>query len=229
MDASTVAPRLLRISAAASTPPRALFFSFVGARQNLAQHFVQIAHRRRLHALQSGNAQHDVVAQPLSQLPQHLTRLVRIEVYQNGGDDLRMLAFDQLGHRGRVHPFEALDTGVVVVRQDAVDQRAGFVVAQCAGQNITQILIGFRSDRGVLLRLLVELAQHARHLIARDVAELRHRDPELLHLARAEMLEHLHRLFLAERHQEDRAALYSVFAHSPPTQSFTTLATMRGS
>ena len=55
------------------------------------------------------------------------------------------------------------------------------------------------------------------HFVARDVLQARHRGADLLHFARAHVLEHLRRLLLAEGQQQDRGALGAVACRLRPS------------
>src|SRR5690606_11774357 len=89
------------------------------AGQHLQQHVVQLAQRGGLDAIERGNPQHDVGADPVRQVVQHGRAHVGLQVHQNGGDDLRVLVTDQLGHTGRIHPLQAFNAGGVAGIHDA--------------------------------------------------------------------------------------------------------------
>ena len=74
-----------------------------------------------------------------------------------------------------------------------------------------------------------KFAEHVADLVARGVFHRGHRGADFLHFARAEVLEDFRGIVLAERHQEDRAFLYTITCSLPATQSFTTCATIFGS
>jgi len=65
--------------------------------------------RRRLNAFHGGDAQHHLVALALGQMLEHIGGLVVLQVHQDRRHDLRVLVAQQLGHRQRVHPLQALD------------------------------------------------------------------------------------------------------------------------
>jgi hypothetical protein len=71
------------------------------AGEHARQRFVQFAQRGRLHAVQRRDAQQDVVAQAIGEVLEDLAGMVEFEVHQDGGDDLRMLVADQVGHARR--------------------------------------------------------------------------------------------------------------------------------
>ena len=85
------------------------------------------------------------------QVRQHLGRLVRIEVGEHDGDDLRMLEPDQLGHRARVHPLQRLEALAGAADVDAVDDARGLVLAERVDQHLAQELVGADAERGLAL------------------------------------------------------------------------------
>ena len=55
---------------------------------------------------------------------QDIGGLVKVQMHQNGRHDLRMLIAQQLRHRRRVHPLQALDARDIAALQNAVNQQA---------------------------------------------------------------------------------------------------------
>lgn len=88
--------------------------------------------------------------------------------------------------------------------QDARDEVGGAVVAQRLGEHAADVFLVGRHRRAAL-GLLVERVDHFLDLVARHGLQLGHGGAQLLHLARAEMLEHFRRLVLAEREQQHGA------------------------
>ena len=84
----------------------------------------------------------------------------------DGGDDLRMLMADEFGHGLAIHPFQAFYTRRFTRAQNAVEQRAGFVITQCLGQHAADVIIRVYAYRGVVFSLLPECGQHRGKLIA---------------------------------------------------------------
>ncbi len=82
-----------------------------------------------MHTIERGDAQHHVIAQALSEMIEHFTGVVALQVDQDGGDDLRMFIAHQLSNRLRIHPFQALDAAGVARAENAVEQRGSLVFA----------------------------------------------------------------------------------------------------
>jgi hypothetical protein len=100
---------MLMISAAVFTPPSDALLHAVAAGQHLAHHLVQVL--QRLGWMPSSVAMRTITSlrwRSLKQL-EHVGHLVELQVHQDRGDDLRVLVAQQLGHRARVHPLQALD------------------------------------------------------------------------------------------------------------------------
>jgi hypothetical protein len=178
------------------------------ARMRVSASF-KLAQRSRLHAVERRDAQQHVVAQALGEVLEDFAGLVELEVHQDGGDDLRMLVADQVGHGGRIHPLQALDAGRVVAGHDAADQAGGAVVAERLGQHG---LDGFVVDRHrrALGGLLGEVVDHFFDALARHLLQRRHGVAELLHFLRPEVLQDLGSLVLPQRQQEDGGLFYAV-------------------
>ncbi|KAF1070496.1 MAG: hypothetical protein GAK39_01977 [Variovorax sp.] len=212
----------------------------VATGQHLEQHFVEVLERGRLNAFQRGHAQHDFAAKAFGQLHQHGSSLLVLQVHQDGGHDLRMLAAQQFGHRQRVHPFQAFDAGDIAALQDAVDQQRGLVVAQGALEHRAHIAAGVVHQQALRGRVIGKAVDDEVHLLARDAAHVRNGLAELLHFLGCEVLEHLGRFLLAQGDQQDGGVVQASFVHisairvwqaqvaSPLIQVLTMLATAIG-
>ncbi|MCU0814512.1 MAG: hypothetical protein MUC32_09450, partial [Burkholderiaceae bacterium] len=122
----------------------------VAAGEHAAHDLVEVLQRRRLDAVERGDAHHHLVALALAERLQHVARVVELEVHEDRGDDLRVLVAQQLGHRTGVHPLQALDARDVAALQDAVEQQVGLVLAERLAQHALDVLVGVGHQRAVL-------------------------------------------------------------------------------
>ncbi|MPN46343.1 hypothetical protein SDC9_193929 [bioreactor metagenome] len=136
--------------------------------------------------------------------------VVVFEVDEDGGDDLRVLVLDQVGDGLCVHPLQAFDARGFAALQDARDQVGGLVVAERLGQHRADVVIGVYMDGRMFLDVLVKVVEHGLDRGPRHRLEGGHRMAELLHLARAEVLEHFGGVVLAQRDEQGRALFQSV-------------------
>ncbi len=134
---------------------------------------------------------------------QHLAGLIRIEIGHHDGLDLWMLVADHIGHGTRLHPLQAVQTAGVAAQQDTIDQAAGLVLAQCLGQHLADVAVGADAQTGLVADDLDELAHHLLDLCLLHVAHLRHGRTDALDLFRTEVAQHLRRIGLAQREQQD--------------------------
>ena len=188
------------ISAAGLTPPRLDFL-------------VQVAHGRRLDAVERGHAHQHLVALALSEQLQHLGRMVALQVHQDGGDDLRVLVAHQLGHGRRIHPLQAFDAADIVALQDAVEQQVGLVLAERALEHRAHVFVVVVDQHAAVTRHLAELVQYLVELVVADALHARDGLAHALHLLRRQVLEDLAGVFLAQRHQQDGGVLDALVVH----------------
>ncbi len=193
-----------------------LFLEAFVAGQQLGQHVVEFAQRGRLHAVQGCNTKDDVVAQTFREIVDDAAGMVALQVDQDGGDDLRVFVADELGHRLRVHPLEAFDTGGIAPAEDAVEQGSGLVVAQRLGQHAADVFVRIQTQRGGLAGFGDEGFQHFVDFLEADVAQRRHGRAELLDLFRAQVFHDFGGLILAQGEHEDGTFLNAVVTHCSP-------------
>ena len=164
--------------------------------------------------------------------------MVTLQVHQNGGDDLRVLMADQLGHRGRIHPAQALDARDVAALHDAVDQHAGLVVAQRTFQHATHVGVGIMHQRALLRGLLMKTFQNLLDMVLGRVLGPGHHFAQSLYLLRCQVLEDFGCRFLAQGEQQHGGITGAGFIETthaglsglvPLTQLRTTVATAVGS
>ena len=98
-------------------------FDAVPTGKHLGQHVIEFLECVGLYAIQLGDSKDHIVPQALIERAQHPRRLVAIQVNEYGGDDLGVLAANQFGDRGCIHPLEALDATDVASLEDAVNQQ----------------------------------------------------------------------------------------------------------
>ena len=115
----------LMISAAVRIPPTGLLLMFSLPDSRSVSTSLSSRKCRGLYAFERGDAQQYVVAQLLGELSQNFACLVAVEMHQDGGDNLGMLAPDQFRHRGRIHPFEAFYAAGVAAFENAADDIGG--------------------------------------------------------------------------------------------------------
>ena len=89
-------------------------------------------------------------------------------------------------------------------QQDAIDQPARLVFAQCLGEHLANIAVGAHTKACLVANRLDELAHHLLDLCLLHVAHLRHRRPDLLDLLGSQMTQDLRGICLTQRKQENR-------------------------
>ncbi len=219
----------LRISAAVRMPPSGFFLMFSLPDSSLVS--TSFSSRSAAGCTPSSVAMRSTTSLRRRSVKwsEDLAGLVALQVHQDGGDDLRVLVADQLGHRWRVHPLQAFDAGGVACRPGCGSaattpcrRRAPWSARwrMYSSESRPTAKSAVRSGRGS--RPAPPPAARAGTLFMR-----RHGGAQLLHLARAEVFHHLGRLVLAEREHQDRALLYADCHSLAFTHVLTTLATMR--
>ncbi|CAI3808043.1 hypothetical protein GLGCALEP_04789 [Pseudomonas sp. MM221] len=138
------------------------------------------------------------------EVAQHFTGLVRVEVGNHDGLDLRVLIADHISYRARLHPLQAVQAAGVATQQDAVDQPIGLVLAQRLVEHLADVGIGAHAQAGLVADNLDELAHHLLDLVTVHIAHLRHGHTHPLHFLGAHVPQHLGRIGLAQREQKDR-------------------------
>ena len=78
--------------------------------EHAGEYLGELLESRRLYATERRNPQDDIVAQFLFEQLENIGRLMAVQVYQNGGNDLRVLVADELGDHGRFHQVQGIDT-----------------------------------------------------------------------------------------------------------------------
>ena len=230
-EVSAALPMKLMISAAVRMPPTELLLIFSLPDSRSVSTVFKFTQRRGLNAFERGDAQQDVVAQLLGELPENIACLVAIEMHQDGGDDLRVLALDQLRHGLRIDPLEALDAAGILAFQNTADVVRRFVFAQRFlkyGAGIA-FRIEVQKKRFVLVARLQKSLSTASISSQAQFFESCHRCTEFLHLQVTEMLKHLHSL--DPRPATKAAPRFCRYpGHSwPATHCLTTFATSFGS
>ncbi len=95
-----------------------------------------------MHAVEGRNTNDYVGPHVGWQVRQYLRGVIRVEVRQHDGDDLRMLEPDQLGDGLRIHPLQGFQALVGAADVDTVDDAGGFVLAQRIHQHFPEELVG---------------------------------------------------------------------------------------
>ncbi len=173
------------------------------ARELLLEDLVQLLQRRRLHSVQRRHAQDDVQAHLVVEVAQHFAGLVGVEVGDHDGLDLRVLVADHIGNGARLHPLEAVQATGVATEQDAVDQAVGLVLAQCLVEHLADVGIGAHAQAGLVADDFDELAHHLLDLVTVHIAHLGHGHTHPLYFLGPHVPQHLGRVGLAQRKQED--------------------------
>jgi len=136
-------------------------------------------------------------------------------------DDLRVLVAHQVGHGTRVHPLQRVQAGGVAAEQDAVDQIAGLLAAQCLHQHVADVVVRPDTERGLGAQFAAELVHHALDLLTGDIGHRRHRDTDLLHFLGFHVAQHFGCVQFAQRQQQHGGALHTGqgrgVSHWPPS------------
>ena len=125
------------------------------------------------------------------EMTKHFTGLVRVQVGNDDGLDLRVFVADHVGHGARFHPLEAVEATGVATQQDAVDQAVGLVFAQGRGEHLADVAVGTDAQAGLVTDDLDELAHHLFDLLTVHIAHLRHGHAHALDLFGAHVTQHL--------------------------------------
>src|SRR5690606_27651633 len=99
------------------------------------------------------------------------------------------------------------ESGRVLDLEHAVYDIAGLVLAERLDEDVAQIVVRTDAVRGLPADRIDELVEYGIGLLGRDIAESRHRRADLVHLARADQLQHLGRALLADAEQQYRRPL----------------------
>jgi hypothetical protein len=156
----------------------------VTAGQHLEQNLVQILQGRGLNAFHGRDAQHDLIALPLRQVPEHIGSLVVIQVHHDGSHDLRVFVAQQLGHRQRVHPLQAFDARDIAALKNPVQQQRGLVVAQRPLEHGAHIVPRVGHQQAMRRGNIGEPPDHLIDPFARDAPGFGNGFTQLLHLFR---------------------------------------------
>ena len=153
-----------------------------------------------MNTLERGDTEQYVITQLLGELAQNIAGFMAIQMHQDGGDDLRMLALDQLRDRLRIDPFEPFYTAGVVAFQNTADNVRRLVLAQRPFKYRSGIAFGVEIHKKVFsVGAVAKIAEHGIDLLLAQVLDFCHCDAQLLHLERVQMLEYLHCLIFAQR------------------------------
>ena len=118
-----------------------------------------------------------------------------------------MLAADDLRDGLRLHPLERLDALTGLAGRNPVEQHVRLVLAHGLGQHPPHEVLGSAGDIRLGVGDSDELVEHRRHLLARHLFELGHRDSQFLNFTRIELLEQVGGVLLTQAHQQNGGAL----------------------
>ena len=138
------------------------------------------------------------------EVTEHLGRLVRVEVGDDDGLNLRVLVANHIGNGTRLHPLQAVQATGTATEQDAVDQVARLVLAQRRGEHLADVGIGTHTEAGLVADDVDELGHHLLDLLAMDIAHASHGHADALHFLRPEVTQHLRGIGFAQRKQQNR-------------------------
>ena len=176
----------------------------------LLDQLVQFRQRGLRHLVERRDAHQHFGAHLLGQQRHDVRRLLRIEVGENDGGDLRMFAADDLGDCLGLHPLERLDALAGLPRGDAVQQRFGLLLAHRLSQHAPDVILRPGCDVRLAVGDADEFLEHRGHLVARHLLELGHGHAQPLHVLGVELLEQVGGVLLAQAHQENGRALCPV-------------------
>ena len=137
------------------------------------------------------------------EVTEHLGRLVRVEVGDDDGLDLRVLVANHIGNGARLHPLQAVQTTGAAAKENAVDEVARLVLAQRRSEHLADIAVGADTQAGLVADDLDELTHDLLDLLAVDIAHAGHGDADALYFLRPEVAQHLRGIGLTQREQEN--------------------------
>jgi len=139
--------------------------------------------------------------------------VVGIELHQQGGSDLRVLAAQHLADRLGIHPLELLDAAELVLVEDAADHQLCLVVVERAGQHAAHVIARIRGEQALVGRRLGKPLDHRVELFACDGTGRRDGFADLLHFLGRQITHDLRRVVLAQRHHQYRGVVETLFIH----------------
>src|SRR3989304_1242534 len=169
----------------------------------LAYEHLKVFHCGLGYPLQIGYPQHYLAPHPLFRhVQEDLSRPVRLEVRQDDGDYLRVLAFYDMGYNCRVHPFERLYAAAAHVTRKLVEYELGLFRPQSPYHDILSELKPFHENIALVDRV-DELAHDLAAHLKRDRLLPHHHASEKLHLCRGHELQDITGEVLSDVHKEN--------------------------
>lgn len=166
---------------------------------------VQLLQCCRLHLFEVGDPHHQIQTHLLRELAQDLGRLLRLQIGEHYGLDLRVFVLDDAGHLTGIHPLERIEAAGTGTKNDLVHQVARLVLAKRGYQCLAHEIFAADTYVGVLLDIVDELTVHRRYPIVAEIRHGCHRHTEPLYLLGFEMAEDLGGiLFVKAQHQYRR-------------------------
>ena len=138
--------------------------------------------------VQGRNAHQHLGARFLIQQGQDGGGLLRLEVRQHDGGDLRMLAADDLRDCLCFHPLQRLDALPGLPGRHTIEEQVRFLLPHRLGEHAPHEVLRAAGDICLGVGDADELVEHSRHLFARHLFELGHREAQFLDLAGVELL-----------------------------------------
>ena len=164
--------------------------------------------RRRLHLFEVGDAHHQIQAHLLRELAQDLGGLLRLQIGEDDGLDLRVLVLDDAGHLAGIHPLEGVEAAGAGSQDDLIHQVAGLVLPERRHQGLAHEVFAADADVGVFLDVVDKLTMHRRHPIVTEIRHGGHGHAEPLHLLGLEVAEDLGGILLVEAQHQHRRHLH---------------------
>src|SRR5690606_11388550 len=113
---------------------------------------VELLQRVRMNRVERRDAHHDIAAQPLREVAEHLGRVIAVEIRDDDRDDLRVLVADHVRDRTPVHPLQRLEALRLPADEDAIDQRARAILAERLDEHLAHVILAAEPDRRLLDR-----------------------------------------------------------------------------
>ncbi len=130
---------------------------------------VQLLQRRWLYLFQVGDTHNQIEAHLLGELAQDLGRLLRLQIGEHDGLDLRVFVLDDAGHLTGIHPLERIEAAGTGTENDLVHQVARLVFAKGGHQRFAHEIFAADTDVGVLLDIVDELTVYRRYPVVTEI------------------------------------------------------------